>query len=50
MKTVKVESLTISSGTRAHELVFKGNVPVTLSFVALFIFLFSKYFGGTFYM
>ena len=50
VKTVKVESLTISSGMRAHELVFKGNVPVTLSFVAFFIFLFNKYFLGTFYM
>ena len=50
VKMVKVESLMISSGMRAHESVFKGNVPVTLSFVALFIFLFNKYFLGTFYM
>lgn len=50
VKMVKAERLMISSGTRAHELVFEANIHFTLKFVVLFMFLLNKYFLSTFYM
>lgn len=46
VKTVETERLMITSGKRAHELVFNGNV--TLNLVVLYIFSINKYFVSTF--
>lgn len=40
VKMVKIEKVMLSSGKTAHELVCKGNVHVTLKFVA-FSFIYS---------